>query len=46
MTIGSSRVNGLPEIVVSRTLDKAEWEDGVADELAKLKQEPGCRDAL
>jgi len=43
----ASRMNGLPKIVVSRTLDKAEWantrviNNGVADELAKLKQQPG-----
>lgn len=43
----ASRMNGLPKIVVSRTLDKAEWantrliRDGVAGELAKLKQQPG-----
>ena len=43
----ASRMNGLPKIVVSRTLDEAEWantrliKDGVGDELAKLKQLPG-----
>jgi len=38
----ASRMNELPKIVVSRTLDSAEWQntrlikDGVADELTKL----------
>jgi dihydrofolate reductase len=41
------RMNSLPKIVVSRTLDKAEWaetrviKDDVAEELTKLKQQPG-----
>ena len=41
------RMNSLPKIVVSRTLDKAEWADtrvikgDVAEELTKLKQQPG-----
>ena len=40
-------MNWLPKIVVSRTLDKVESantrviNDGVADELARLKQQPG-----
>jgi dihydrofolate reductase len=43
----AARMNDLPKIVVSRTLDKAEWSntrlinDQVRDELAKLKQQPG-----
>jgi dihydrofolate reductase len=43
----AARMNSLPKIVVSRTLDKAEWSntrlinDQVRDELAKLKQQPG-----
>jgi dihydrofolate reductase len=43
----AARMNGLAKIVVSRTLDKAEWantrliKDDVADELTKLKQQPG-----
>jgi len=40
-------MNGLAKIVISRTLNTAEWTptqligDNVADVLAKLKQEPG-----
>jgi dihydrofolate reductase len=43
----AARMNGLSKIVVSRTLDKAEWANtrlikgGVAEELTKLKQQPG-----
>jgi dihydrofolate reductase len=43
----AARMNGLPKVVVSRTLDKAEWantrvvRDDVAEELSKLKQQPG-----
>jgi dihydrofolate reductase len=43
----AAKMNGLAKIVVSRTLDTAEWAhtqligDGVADVLAKLKQQPG-----
>jgi dihydrofolate reductase len=40
-------MNGTPKIVFSRTLDKAEWrntrlvKDHAAEEVARLKQEPG-----
>jgi dihydrofolate reductase len=43
----AARMNGLSKIVVSRTLDKAEWantrliKDDVSEELTKLKQQPG-----
>jgi dihydrofolate reductase len=43
----AAKMNGLPKVVVSRTLDKAEWAntrilgDDVAEELGKLKQQPG-----
>jgi dihydrofolate reductase len=43
----AAKMNGLPKLVVSRTLQKAEWadtriiSDDVAGELAKLKQQPG-----
>jgi len=43
----AAKMNDLPKLVVSRTLDKAEWSntrlirDGVAEELSKLKQQPG-----
>ena len=43
----AAKMNGLPKVVVSRTLDKAEWantrlvKDDVAAELTKLKQQPG-----
>jgi dihydrofolate reductase len=43
----TAKMNSLPKIVVSRTLDKAEWantrliKDDVAEELTKLKQQPG-----
>jgi dihydrofolate reductase len=42
-----ARMNGLAKIVISRTLDSAEWAptqligDNVADVLVKLKQQPG-----
>jgi dihydrofolate reductase len=43
----AARMNGLAKIVVSRTLDKAEWANtrlisgDVAEELSKLKEQPG-----
>ena len=43
----AARMNDLAKIVVSRTLDKAEWantrfiKDDITDELTKLKQQPG-----
>jgi dihydrofolate reductase len=43
----AARMNGLSKIVVSRTLDKAEWvntrliKDDVAEELMKVKHQPG-----
>jgi dihydrofolate reductase len=43
----AARMNGLSKIVVSRTLDTAEWANtrlikvGVAEELTKLKRQPG-----
>jgi dihydrofolate reductase len=43
----AARMNGLSKIVVSRTLDKAEWantrliKDDVTQELTALKQQPG-----
>ncbi|MGI8562915.1 MAG: dihydrofolate reductase family protein [Candidatus Dormibacter sp.] len=43
----ASKMNGLPKIVVSRTLEQADWantrlvKDDVADELARLKRQPG-----
>ena len=43
----AARMNGYPKIVVSRTLDRADWHgtriirDDVAGELTKLKAEPG-----
>ncbi len=43
----AAKMNGLPKVVVSRTLDKAEWantrlvKDDVAEELTKLKRQPG-----
>lgn len=43
----TGRMNGLPKIVVSRTLEQADWantrviKDDVAGELTKLKQQPG-----
>jgi dihydrofolate reductase len=48
----AARMNGLSKIVVSRTLDKAEWVNtrlitgDVADELTKLKERPGKDIAL
>jgi dihydrofolate reductase len=47
---GADRMNHVPKVVFSRTLDKVEWgkwdnarlvKDHVAEELSKLKQEPG-----
>ena len=43
----TASMNGLPKVVVSTTLDKAEWsntrlvKDGVAAELTELKRQPG-----
>jgi len=43
----ASRMNSFSKIVVSRTLERAEWantriiDDDVIDELARLKQQPG-----
>jgi dihydrofolate reductase len=43
----AAKMNGLPKIVVSRTLEEAEWANtqvikgDVAEELGKLKQQPG-----
>lgn len=43
----AGRMNSLPKIVVSRTMDKADWEnsrlvkDNVAEELRSLKAQPG-----
>jgi dihydrofolate reductase len=43
----AARMNGLPKLVVSRTLDRADWADtrivkgDVAAELTRLKQRPG-----
>ncbi len=43
----ADRMNSIPKIVVSRTLDTAEWantrllNDDVVEELTRLKQEPG-----
>ncbi len=43
----ASYMNNMPKIVISRTLDKAEWQntrlikDNVAEELTALKQQPG-----
>ena len=43
----AAQMNSFPKIVISRTLDKAEWnntrliKDHVAEEIAKLKQQPG-----
>ena len=45
--IVAGQMNRVPKIVVSRTLDKAEWnntrliKDHVAEEITKLKQQPG-----
>lgn len=47
---GAEQINTLPKIVFSRTLDKVEWgqwnnarlvKDNIAEEVAKLKQQPG-----
>ena len=43
----AKRMNSISKIVISRTLDKAEWnntrliKDNVAGEIARLKQQPG-----
>ena len=43
----AAQMNGFPKIVISHTLDKAEWnntrliKDNVAEEITKLKQQPG-----
>ncbi len=43
----AQRMNSYPKVVVTRTLDKAEWnnstliKDNVADEIAALKAQPG-----
>lgn len=43
----AGQMNRVPKIVFSRTLDKAEWNntrlirDGIAEEILKLKQQPG-----
>jgi dihydrofolate reductase len=43
----AAKMNGLPKLVVSRTLKRADWantriiEGDVAEELTKLKQQPG-----
>lgn len=43
----ADRMNGMPKFVVSTTLDKLEWNNSnpisknIADEIAKLKQQPG-----
>jgi acyl dehydratase len=43
----TAKMNDLPKVVVSRTLDKVEWAnsrlvgDDVTGELTRLKQEPG-----
>lgn len=43
----AARMNGISKIVVSRSLDKAEWantrliRDDITEELRKLKQQPG-----
>ena len=48
----AARMNSISKIVVTRTLETAEWantrllEDDVADELAKLKQQPGKEMAI
>jgi dihydrofolate reductase len=45
--IVAEKMNNLPKIVVSKTLDKAEWnnsrvvKENVAEEISKLKQQPG-----
>ena len=43
----ADRMNAIPKVVFSRTLDRADWQntrlvkDGVADTVAELKQQPG-----
>jgi dihydrofolate reductase len=43
----AGKMNSLPKIVFSRTLDKVEWnnsrlvKDNIAEEVSKLKQQPG-----
>ncbi len=45
--IVADKMNSLPKIVFSRTLDKVEWEnsrlvnENIAEEVSKLKQQPG-----
>jgi dihydrofolate reductase len=45
--IVADKMNNLPKIVLSRTLEKAEWnntrliKENIADEISKLKQQPG-----
>lgn len=47
---GAERMNNVPKIIFSRTLDKVEWgkynnarlvNDNVAEEITKIKQQPG-----
>ena len=47
---GAERMNNVPKIVFSRTLDRVEWgkwnnarlvKNNVAEEISKLKQQPG-----
>jgi dihydrofolate reductase len=50
--IVAGQMNRLPKLVFSRTLDKAEWnntrliKDHIAEEISKLKQQPGKDMAL
>jgi dihydrofolate reductase len=42
----ADRMNSLPKLVASRTLDKAEWnatlvKDNITEEVSRLKQQPG-----
>ncbi len=43
----AARMNAFPKIVISRTLDRADWnntrliKDNVAEEITRLKQQPG-----
>src|SRR6185295_1195127 len=45
--IVASKMNSLPKIVFSRTLEKADWnntrlvKENIAEEVSKLKQQPG-----
>lgn len=45
--IVAHKMNSLPKVVFSKTLDKAEWQntrlvkDHIADEITKMKQQPG-----